>query len=149
MNFNIRIIALNFLILLTNTPMMCTSPAQNIGTQFMAATISNVGDFYRAQPNCNGAVGPKQYIQITNQNIRSFNKKTGQPDGILNSDSATFFGIPAADTMLTFDRWGQRWIMISFPTKIIRNGSVLKQKKQNQNSEILCFLIDIYFYLKE
>lgn len=82
-----------------------------VGLQFTAATISDVQVFFRAQPNCNGAAGPKQYVEITNQNLRSFSKKTGEADGILDIDSGTFLGAPNADAMLTFDKWGQRWIM--------------------------------------
>lgn len=87
------------------------SPAFNTGLQFTAATIADVQVFFRAQPNCNGAVGPTQYIEMTNQNLRSFSKECGKPDGILDIDSGTFLGAQNADAMLTFDRWGQRWLM--------------------------------------
>lgn len=84
---------------------------QNIDLQLLAASRDDVDVFLRAQPNCNGAVGPTQYVEFTNHNVRSFNKFTGEPDGILDIDSATFLGTPIADAMMTFDRWGQRWIM--------------------------------------
>lgn len=89
-------------------------PAQKVGTQFLAAAINNVDVFVRAQPNCTGAVGPQQYVEYTNQNLRSFNKITGKPDGILDIDAVTLLGIrEGGDSMLTFDRWGQRWIMVA------------------------------------
>lgn len=89
-----------------------SGPAQTIGIQFTAATIKDVAGFFRAQPNCTGAVGPTQYVEFTNQNVRSFSKSTGKPDGILDIDSATFLDAPgAADAKLTFDRFGQRWFM--------------------------------------
>ena len=92
--------------------MLLAVPAQNIGIQFIAATMKDVAFSYRAQPNVNGWVGPQQYIEFTNQNIRSFNKKTGLAHGVLDSDSASIIGTPITDPRLTFDRWGQRWIML-------------------------------------
>lgn len=110
-----RIFTLSVLLIIAHCVHMAakpTSPAQKIGLQFTAATIEDVSVYYRAQPNCSGWVGPEQYVEITNQNIRSFNKFTGQPDGVLDIDSATLLGVTgAADALLSFDRWGQRWIM--------------------------------------
>jgi hypothetical protein len=85
------------------------SPSQ-IGMQFLALTPENARAFYRAQPNCNGWVGPTQYILNTNQHIRSFNKTTGLADGVLDVDSGSFMGSPTADTMLIYNRGGQNWI---------------------------------------
>ncbi len=84
----------------------------SIGQSFYGATIKNVQALLRSQPNANGGVGPEQYILITNDHIRSFNKLTGQPDGILDMDTASFFGFPTADTHIMYDRWGKRWIAV-------------------------------------
>jgi hypothetical protein len=111
MKINAQVILLSIIAFTIQTGAEASSLTLQVGTQFMAATVENVGGFYRSQPNCNGAVGPTQYIELTNQNIRSFNKETGEPDGVLNIDPANFFGTPIADAMLTYDRWGQRWIM--------------------------------------
>src|SRR5205823_219936 len=36
-------------------------------------------------PDSMGAVGPTQYIALVNGRIKSFNKSTGLPDGVLNA----------------------------------------------------------------
>lgn len=89
-----------------------SSPVKKVGLQFTAATIEDVSVFFRAQPNIGAWVGPEQYIEITNNNIRSFSKATGKPDGVLDIDSATLLGTPTSDTQLIYERWGQRWIML-------------------------------------
>ena len=85
--------------------------AQNIGLNFVAATVEDVQVHFRPQPNCNGWVGPEQYILITNQCLRSFNNVTGEPDGILDIDSASFFGIPGFDVRIVYNRFVGRWFM--------------------------------------
>ena len=72
-----------------------SEPAQIIGLNFEAATVSNTVQptFVAGNQNLNGWVGPKQYILMSYGAIRSFDKITGQPDGVLNIDSASFFGI--------------------------------------------------------
>lgn len=89
-----------------------TSPAQIISMQFEAANVTNVKGFERAQPNCTGGVGPTQYIMCTNQHIRSFDKTTGLPDGVLDVDAASFLGIGTADVRSIYDRWGKRFVII-------------------------------------
>lgn len=100
------------------------APAQVIGLPpFFAATIKDVQSFLRSQPNINGWVGPTQYIVNSNNQIRSFNKVTGQPDGILNIDSSSFFGITDFDTRITFDRFGQRWIGLAGVNDLSNGGA--------------------------
>ena len=60
-----------------------TQPAQTIGLNFTAATVGNVLNGVGFNPNQSGWVGPEQYILMSYNIIRSFNKFTGQPDGIL------------------------------------------------------------------
>lgn len=87
------------------------APAQNIALNFTAATVTNAQDPFVIPPNLNGWVGPQQYILMTYNIIRSFNKTTGAPDGILNIDAANFFGVSANDVRIDYDRFSQRWFM--------------------------------------
>jgi hypothetical protein len=89
------------------------SPVQTVGTQFTPLSVTDADVLLRAQPNCNGFVGPTQYLLNTNQSIRSFNKFTGQPDGIIDIDSATFLSVPMADARCAYDPWGQRWLVLA------------------------------------
>ena len=88
-----------------------TQPAQTIGLNFTAATVGNVLNGVGFNPNQSGWVGPEQYILMSYNIIRSFNKFTGQPDGILNIDSASFFGGLAEDIRIDYSRYANRWFM--------------------------------------
>lgn len=88
-----------------------TVPVQKIGLNFTAATIANVQDPLVIPPNLNGWVGAQQYILMTYNIIRSFNKYTGKPDGILDLDSCSFFGVSSNDVRIDYDRFSQRWFM--------------------------------------
>lgn len=88
------------------------SPVQTVGTQFTALAVTDADVLFRAQPNCNGFVGPTQYLLNSDQSIRSFNKFTGEPDGIIDIDSSTFLSVPTADARCAFDPWGQRWLVL-------------------------------------
>ncbi len=89
-----------------------SSAAQKIGLLFTAAAIDEVRELFRwTQPNCNGAVGPKQYVLITNQQIRSFDKSTGKPDNILDTDATSFFGMPAWDVRICYDIFSKMWLL--------------------------------------
>ncbi len=99
-----------------------TGRAQEIGHLFIAATVKDVPAHFRPQPNCSGWVGPKQYILITNQVLRSFDKRTGQPDGVLNIDSASFFGQPCVDVRINYDRFAGRWYMSCENNDYAQNG---------------------------
>ena len=90
--------------------------AQTIGTQFVATDVSQAHVLFAPLPSCNGFVGPTQYLIATDQDVISYNKFTGEPDGIINTDIATFMGgddIAIGDTRCTFDRWGQRFIVLT------------------------------------
>jgi len=88
-----------------------SSPAQTVGLNFTAATLGNVLDPLVIPPNLNGSVGSTQYVLMTYGIIRSFDKTTGLPDGILNLDASTFFGVSADDVRIDYDRFSQRWFM--------------------------------------
>ncbi len=83
----------------------------SIGLNFTAATVSNAIDPLIIPPNLNGSVGSEQYILMSYNIIRSFNKSTGLPDEILNLNAASFFGVPANDVRINFDRFSHRWFM--------------------------------------
>ncbi len=81
-----------------------------LGLNFTSVTAANCRSSVEAAPqNPTGAVGSTQYIVHSYQAFRSFNKKTGQPDGALDVDVATFYGFPLADPYLLYDRFSQRW----------------------------------------
>lgn len=95
------------------------------GPNFTAITVSD-GDSL-VPPDSNGSVGPTQYIAFTNNWIRSFNKKTGKPDGVLNLSPESFFAsvMPEptpgvshflSDPRLLYDAKSHRWfaVMITF-----------------------------------
>ncbi len=83
--------------------------AQTIGINITAATVGNVQDPLVIPPNLNGWVGPQQYILMTYNIMRSFDKTTGQPDGMLNIDADSFFGVQSNDVRIDYDRFSQRW----------------------------------------
>lgn len=86
-------------------------PAQRVGLNFTAATVCNVQDPFVIPPNLSGWVGATQYILMSYNIIRSFNKATGNPDGVLDIDAASFFGVSANDVRIEYDRFSQRWFM--------------------------------------
>ena len=85
-------------------------PAQTIGLNFTAAVESNVLNPIVTPPNLNGWVGPQQYILMCYGIIRSFDKATGQPDGVLNIDASSFFGVDANDVRINYSRFLDRWL---------------------------------------
>ncbi len=86
-------------------------PVQSIGLNFTAATPSNTVSWLEPLQNQNGWVGPKQYILMSYGAIRSFDKFTGQPDGVLNIDASNFFGVYANDVRINYSRYADRWFM--------------------------------------
>ena len=93
------------------TKQVLSRPAQTIGLNFTAATISNSLDTSPVLPNQNGWVGPQQYILMTFGIIRSFDKATGLPDGVLDIDASSFFGTGVhSDVRINYSRFLDRWI---------------------------------------
>lgn len=89
---------------------------QSIGLNFTAATLAESA----FPPDTMGAAGPTQFIIALNSRIRSFNKKTGVADGVLNIDTDVFFqGVmtpPASnnftsDPRIRYDRLSGRWFI--------------------------------------
>lgn len=83
----------------------------NIGLNFTATAVSVAPRTDVIPTNQTGAVGEKQFVLMTYQNIRSFNKCTGRPDGILNTDAASFFNGNATDVRIEYDRFSRRWFV--------------------------------------
>lgn len=84
-------------------------PSHEIGLNFTAATLSNAGQTDVIPLNLTGWVGEKQYILMTYQCIRSFDKHTGKPDHVLDTDAGSFFGFDADDVRIDYDRFAKRW----------------------------------------
>ncbi len=89
---------------------------QTIGPNFTAATLSGTNSTGSFPPDCDGAVGPTQYIVAVNGRIVSFNKTTGVADGVMNATTNSFFtsvrsGSGTSDPMVRYDRLSGRWFI--------------------------------------
>ncbi len=121
------------------------SPAQTVGLNFTAATVANTQDPFVIPPNLNGWVGPNQYVLMTYQIMRSFNKTTGLPDGILELDAASFFGVSANDVRIEYDRFYQRWLM-SCENVVETTGQVPNLVLAISGSSVITATTPWYFY---
>ncbi len=89
---------------------------QTLGPNFTAATLSGTNPTLSFPPDCNGAVGPTQYIVAVNGRIVSFNKTTGVADGVMNASTDAFFtsvraGSGTSDPEIRYDRLSGRWFL--------------------------------------
>jgi hypothetical protein len=96
---------------------------QTIGLSFQGGTLFDTLSF---PPDTMGEVGPSQYIMTVNGWIRSFNKTTGTPDGVMDIDMDEFFnpvrnGVSTSDPRIRFDRLSQRWIIAIINVADINN----------------------------
>ncbi len=106
---------------------LLSQPSQTIGLNFTAATVSDaIGFNYNGgAANPSGWVGPQQYILMSYAIIRSFDKATGRPDGVLNIDGPSFLGASIGDPRITYSRFLNRWILsaenqdIGYPSELI------------------------------
>lgn len=95
-----------------NMKQLLSQPAQTIGLNFTAASVSNTFFTSVIPPQQGGWVGPQQYILISYGIIRSFDKTTGLPDGVLNIDSGSFFGFPfTEEPRIDYSRFIDRWFL--------------------------------------
>ena len=101
---------------------------QTIGPNFRAATLGSFNPTNAFPPDCDGAVGPTQYIVAVNGRIVSFNKTTGAQDGVLNLSTDNFFNSVRAasgtsDPQVRYDRLSGRWfigiINVSTPNRYL------------------------------
>ncbi len=89
---------------------------QTLDVSFTGATLA---DTFFFPPDAMGAAGPAQFIVAVNGRIRSFDKTTGVADGVLDTDTDTFFssvmtsaaGTFTADPRIRYDRLSRRWIV--------------------------------------
>ena len=96
-------------------PMHEFSP-QTLGTNVTVATLSGTFATSSFPPDCNGAIGPTQFIVAVNGRIATYNKTTGVFDGVLNSTTDVFFtsvrsGSGTSDPMIRYDRLSGRWFV--------------------------------------
>jgi len=91
--------------------------SQTVGFSFTAATLGDASGF---PPDSMGAVGPAQFLVVINGRVRTFDKVTGTPDGVLNTTTDNFFSSvmtpPLAnnltsDPRVRYDRLSGRWFV--------------------------------------
>jgi len=96
------------------------------GISFTASSAATATSLSVSPQNLNGWVGKAQYILMSYGAIRSFNKTTGQADGILNVAAADFFGGTVADVRIDYDRFSDRWFMSAQVSKnLFQEGTEL------------------------
>ncbi|MCX7833281.1 MAG: T9SS type A sorting domain-containing protein [Ignavibacteria bacterium] len=133
------------------------SQVQNLGEtrvsqKFKAGNLSSSGYI---PPDAMGAVGPSQFVYIVNGRIITYNKNTGQPDGIINTTTDNFFnsvkttGWTTTDPRVRYDRLSGRWIfvMVDMPyTGLGRNRIMIAVS----NSSVITSSSTItYFYFQD
>lgn len=132
---------------------------QTVSTTFTGATLS--GSSYNTSsfpPDNMGAVGPTQFIVTVNGRIATYNKSTGLPDGVLNTDMDTFFGSVmtppvssnfTSDPRVRYDRITKRWFFLiidvpggsgNLPNRVLIGVS--------QDSVITASTVIKYFYFQ-
>jgi hypothetical protein len=91
------------------------SSAAPEGTAAFRSDLVFVAATGRGVPDTMGAVGPAQYVIALNSVIRSFDKATGRPDGVLDISLSAFFsggGLSVCcDPKIRFDRISGRWFI--------------------------------------
>jgi hypothetical protein len=101
-----------------NTGAPAPAGPQTLAVNFIGATLAETGAF---PPDSMGAAGPTQFLVGVNGRIKSFNKFTGLPDGVLNASMDTFFNpvmTPpvnnnfTSDPRVRYDRLSRRWFVL-------------------------------------
>lgn len=97
-----------------------------IDTNFTAISF---GESTSYPPDSMGAIGWNQYIASVNGRIKTFNKCTGLPDGILDVTQTAFFqsvsngAASVGEPRIRFDRFTSRWIALAitrgYPNRIV------------------------------
>ncbi len=87
-------------------------PNPTIGLNFTAYSAANArGNLIFSPNNPTGDVGPTQYIFSSYGAVRSFNKFTGLPDGILDIYGSTFSPGSQGDPQIRYNRFTQQWFL--------------------------------------
>jgi hypothetical protein len=102
-----------------------TDNPQTISTNFTATTLCET---FSLPADNMGAAGPTQYVLMVNGRMKTFNKATGTPDGVINTTTDNFFnsvrnGFGTTDPRIRYDRLSQKWfvvmINVSSPNRIM------------------------------
>lgn len=90
-----------------------------VGVNFAASTFADNNGAHQIPTNPQGSAGEKQYIVVSYNTVRSFSKKTGKPDGILNSNGGTFFSVFGitlpGGPLIKYDPFSKRWFAVGAP----------------------------------
>ena len=98
----------------------------NVALSFTGIAFPQSGGF--VPPNPHGDVGPTQVLAAVNARLRTIDKASGVPDGVLDVSADTFFspvrgGSNISDQRVIYDRLAQRWLIVtittSFPNRIL------------------------------
>lgn len=91
-------------------------------------------------PDTDGAVGPTQFVMAVNPGIRSFDKKTGLPDGVLNVGLPCMFDdrgfVDNTDPEILYDAATHRWFIVAIDRGAAgdrRNNSILLAISDGEN----------------
>lgn len=88
----------------------------NASMSFDALTREELNELFSSVA---GAIGLEQYLVVTPEKIRTFNKRTGKADAILDSDLTAFFhpvrtdgsAWSLADVSVIYDRYAACWVV--------------------------------------
>ena len=132
-----------------------STDSQTVGFSFTAATLADASGF---PPDSMGAAGPTQFLVVINGRVRTFNKNTGDADGVLNATTDNFFSSvmtpPISDNLTSdprvrYDRLSGRWFVTiidvpgagSLPNRVLLAVS--------DSSAITAGTVWTYFYFQQ
>jgi len=124
----IDITARNPLAALRNHSNSLSRPAQKIGVNITGASASDQLEAFNIPQNPFLAVGEEQFVLVSFNAVRSFNKKTGRPDGILDLNGGAFFGAGQALPKIKYDRFAKRWYAVALPDLSNNVNSIVNQQ---------------------
>lgn len=110
---------LNFNLLPINYPAIKSitrsAPVQQVGLSFLGAQLS---ESLMYPPDSMGAAGPNQYVVAIMGRIKTIDKASGNPDGILNTSTDNFFqsvrnGQFTNAPRVRYDRISGRWFVVA------------------------------------
>lgn len=123
------------LMALDPAPLFATDATDAVtGLTFSAISLTETSS---VPPDGSLAAGPTQVLAIANGRLRSFDKVSGAPDGVINLSPNSFFatvrsGGSVFGGRVRFDKWTSRWIITmttdSAPSRIVlavSDGAVL------------------------
>jgi hypothetical protein len=92
-----------------------------VAQSFPGISFAQSGGF--VPPDAHGDVGPAQVLAAVNARLRTIDKATGAPDGVLDVGANTFFGpVRGASTVssqrVIFDRLARRWLIVAITTSL-------------------------------